>query len=94
VDGDVQQTASFLLAYYQEQSQCLQHKVSKLQAKVQSQEDFAVAYLDDFPQLLKSKIEHPALVSFCQEVDSYYLFRIQQHYNGFHYLNSPLVSLD
>jgi hypothetical protein len=94
VDGDVQQTTSLLLAYYQKQSYCLQNEVSKLQAQIQSREDEAVSYSADFPQLLKSKIEHPALVSFCQEVDGCYLFQIKQHYNGFHYLNSPLVSVD
>jgi hypothetical protein len=94
VDGDVQQTTSLLLAYYQKHSRCLQEEVSKLQAQVQNREEFAVAYSDNFPQLLKSEIAHPALVSFCQEVDEFYLSQIKQHYHGFHYLNSPLVSVD
>jgi hypothetical protein len=54
-------TTSLLLAYYQKQSHCLQNKVSKLQAQVQSREDFAVALSDNFPRLLKSEITHKAM---------------------------------
>jgi hypothetical protein len=94
VDGDVQQTTPLLLAYYQKQSQCLQNEVTKLQAQVQSRDNSAITYSDDFPQLLKSEIQHPTLAWFCQEMDGFYLFQLKEHYNGFHYLNSPLVSVD
>jgi hypothetical protein len=81
-----------LLAYYQKQGQCLQCQLNRIQTRVQTTIGSDVAYSDDFPQLLQDEIQRPSLVVFCQKIDEHYLWKIKQHYNGFHQL--PIVSVE
>jgi hypothetical protein len=45
-----------------------------------------------FFELIKAEVELPYLHLFCSVADRRYLFKLEQHYNGFHPVNAPLVS--